>query len=144
MSWYSGSHDTITSSLAELGRGARGVDVGGQHPVGDHHALRLAGRAARVLQDDEPLGIVRRDLQPLAAGRGRGARQHRAHRLDRRITAVRVVERGEQLVDQQQLGVAVADAAARPLDERVERAHPHRQRQHHAGEAGQPAALDDR
>ena len=38
----------------------------------------------------------------------------------------------------------MADARPRALDERVERPHAHRQRQHHAGHPGQPAALDDR
>ena len=65
MSWYSGSHDTITSPSAQFGGHAAGVDVGGEHPVGDHHALRLAGRPAGVLEDDEPLRIGRR----LRAGR---------------------------------------------------------------------------
>ena len=73
MSWYSGSHETITSSGHELGRLAAGVDVRRQHAVGDHHALRLARRAARVLQDHEPLGVGRRDLE----ARRRSARRAR-------------------------------------------------------------------
>ncbi len=76
MSWYSGSHDTITSSGAEPGRVAAGVDVGGEHPVGDHHALRLARRPAGVLQDDQPLGVGRRHLEGVAARHAGRARQH--------------------------------------------------------------------
>ncbi len=130
--------------LVELGSGTRGIDVGGQDTVGDHHALGLAGRAAGVLQDDEPLGIVRRDLQLISRRRGRRAGQHACHQFDRRIAGGVLVEGGQQLVDQDELGIAVADATPGRIDEGVERTHPHRQRQHHAGDAGQPAPLDDR
>ena len=44
---------------AQLGGLAAGVDVRRQHTVGDHHALRLARRTAGVLEDDEPLRVVR-------------------------------------------------------------------------------------
>ena len=55
-----------------------------------------------------------------------------------------LVERGEQVVDQDELGVAVADAGPGRVDERLQRAHPHRQRQDHRGDAGHPAAADRR
>ena len=70
--------------------------------------------------------------------------QHRADRDDRRVARRRLVERGQQVVDQHELGVAVADAGPGRLDERLQRAHAHRQRQHHRGDAGHPAAADGR
>ena len=99
MSWYSGSHDTITSSSAELGRLARGVEVGAEHPVGEHHALRLAGRAARVLQDDEALGIVARAARALGArrtSRRRAARRPSARSADRPAPARRTRRAGRR------------------------------------------------
>ena len=89
MSWYSGSHDSITSPGASPAASQTGVDVRREHPVGDHHALRLARRAARVLQDHEALGIGRRDLERVAAGHARRAGQHAAERCDRRVTRLR-------------------------------------------------------
>ncbi len=70
--------------------------------------------------------------------------QHGTHRLDRRIAGDGFVERGELVVDQHQLGVAVADPGTRRVDELVERAHPHREREHHRRDAGQPATAHDR
>ena len=71
-------HDVVAATSPAAS--AAGVDVRRQHPVGDHHALRLAGRAARVLQDDEPLGVGRRHLQAVAARHAGRAGQHGAHR----------------------------------------------------------------
>ena len=66
------------------------------------------------------------------------------HRHERRVARRRLVERGQQIVDQHDLCPPMTDAGAGRLDEHLERAHAHRQRQHHARRADQPAALDDR
>ena len=70
---------------------------------------------------------------------GRTARQRLRRRVARRRLRRR---RAKSVVDEQQLGVAVADARPCRGDELVERAHAHRQRQHHRGQPGQPAAAD--
>ena len=67
-----------------------------------------------------------------------------AHRGDRRVARRGLVERRQHVVDQHELGVAVADAGPRRLDERLQRPHAHRQREHHRGDPGHPAAADDR
>ena len=133
-------HDLLRT---EFGRGARCIDVRGEDSVGDHHALRFARRAARVLQDHQPLRIVRRNLQSVARRIAR-ARHHRRHQLDRRVARTGLVERGEGVVDQYELRVAMLNPAAGALDEGLQRRHSHRQRQHHARDPAQPAALDDR
>ncbi len=131
-------------ALAEHRRLAAGVEVGGEHSVGDHDPLGLAGRAARVLQDDQPLRVGTGDLEPVARRDVGRPGEDRPHRLDRRVARRRRVERRQLLVDQHQLGVAVADAGPGRVDELLERAHPHRQGQHHRRNAGHPAAADDR
>ena len=83
-------------------------------------------------------------LQPITGGHVRGTWQHRADRFDRRIAGGRLVERGELVVDQHQLGVTVADPGPGRVDELVQRSHPHRQGQHHRGDTGQPTAAHDR
>ena len=128
----------------ELGRLAAGVDVGRQHPVGDHHALRFARRSTRVLQDHQPFRVVLGHLQPVTGGHVRGTWQHRTDRFDRGIAGGRLVERGELVVDQHQLGVTVADPGPGRVDELVQRSHPHRQWQHHRCDTGQPTAAHDR
>ena len=90
MSWYSGSHDSIDVGRRRARRPRTSASMlRRQHPVGDHHALRLAGRAARVLQDDEPLGVGRRELERVAAGTPAAPGSTDAHRLDRRIAGGR-------------------------------------------------------
>ena len=77
-------------------------------------------------------GSSARDLERFGPGVA-GAGQHR--RPAGRVggsPGTGLVERGQQVVDQDQLGVAVADAGPGRLDEGVERAHAHRQGQHHA------------
>ncbi len=66
-------HDHVV--LGQPGGGDDGVEVGAEHAVGQHHALRLAGRAAGVLQDDQALRIGRRQLE----GIGRTATGARLH-----------------------------------------------------------------
>ena len=64
MSWYSGSHDTITSVVdVELRRDRDRVEVGADRAVREHDALGVSGRPARELQDGEPVGIVGRTLE---------------------------------------------------------------------------------
>ena len=132
MSWYSGSHDTITSSSrSSSAAAAMASRLAPKHPVREHHALGLGGRPARELQDDEPLGVVGRDAPAL---RRRGCPAPAAPTSsgsDRRVAGHRLEERGQLVVDQQELGVAVADAGPGRLDELLDRAQPHRQRQHH-------------
>jgi hypothetical protein len=128
----------------QLGGDGAGVDVGAEHPVGDHHALRLARRTARVLQDHQPFGVVRRYLQGVAAGDVGRSGHDALHRQGRRIALDGGVERCELVVDQDELGVTVADPGAGRVDEHLERAHPHRQRQHHRREARHPAPAHDR
>ena len=127
----------------DLGGVQRCVDVGRQHTIGDHDALRLAGRSARVLQDDQALGVVVRQFEAIAVRHVGCARQDRPHRFDRRVALDGGVEVGELVVDQHELRVAVPDAAAGALDECVERPHSHREGQHHRRDAGQPAAAHD-
>ena len=58
MSWYSGSQETTTSSLVEVGRDPRAVEVVADVAVPQHHALGLRGGTGRELQDRERVGIV--------------------------------------------------------------------------------------
>ena len=69
----------------ELGRLGDGVEVGAEDPVGEHHALGLAGRAARVLQDDQALGVGRRAARAADALGVAAAGLHRAERRHRRV-----------------------------------------------------------
>ena len=84
MSWYSGSHDTSTSSSGSSAAAARdGVEVGADRAVREHHALGIGGRPAGELQDRERVGVVGRALEVApavgAAGPGRSgvAADHR-------------------------------------------------------------------
>ncbi len=129
---------------AELRRLARRVEVGRQDAIGDHHTLRFARRPARVLQDHEPVGIMRWEFERITARHVGRAGHHRLHRLDGRVAFDRGVEGGQLVVDQHELGVAVTNAGSGRLDEHIERTHPHRERQHHRREPGEPAAADDR
>ena len=129
--------------VGHRGRITARVDIGGEDAIGDHHAFGLAGRAARVLQDDEPLRIGSRYLQAIAARHAGSTRQYRRHRGDRWITRPRLVERRELVVDQHELGVAVADARPGRGDEALQRTHAHRKREHHGRHSGHPAATHD-
>ena len=71
--------------VAHLGRLGQRIDVGAQHPVGDHHALGFARRTARVLQDHQTLGIVRGKLQRVARRHVGRTGHDAAHRQDRRV-----------------------------------------------------------
>ena len=84
----------------ELRRLTGCIDVGAKHPVRDHHSLGLTGGAARVLQDDQTLRIVRREFETFAAHRTDATGQHRRHRLDLWVAGGRLVERGEHVVDE--------------------------------------------
>ena len=59
-------------------------------------------------------------LERIALRYAREAGQHGSHRLDRRVVGAGLVERGQHVVDKNQLGVAVADASACGLHENVE------------------------
>ncbi len=114
-----------------------------EHAVGDHHALGFAGRTAGVLQNDQPFGVMRGNLQRVSRWHVRCTGHDALHRHDRRIALCSHVEVSEQIVDQQQLRVAVQDPPTGAVDEHVERTHAHRQWQHHGGETRHPAPSDD-
>jgi len=126
----------------ELRGGARRIDVCGEYPIGNHHAFRFARGTAGVLQDHQSLWVVGRNLKSLAR-RIAKARHDRSHWLNRRIARTRLVERGQGVVDENKLCIAVLNATASALDKCIERCHSHRQRQHHAGDTTEPTALDD-
>ena len=142
MSWYSGSQDTITSSSAssaardDASMLATSTRSGIITPFGSLVEplvyCRMTSRSGSCA------GISRRSADGHVGGAGHDGVEPDGRRIARR----RRVEVGQERVDQQQRGVAVDDAGARAVDERVERAHAHRQRQDHARQPGEPAALD--
>ena len=115
MSWYSGSHDTSTSSSASSPAAVGdGVEVGADRAVREHHALRVGGGAAGELQDGERVRVVDGSLE---VGRsdaqaadvvGSVARQHH-----RRVAGLRLDERREVGVDDDQVDVGVRPSVAR-------------------------------
>ena len=123
---------------------ATGIDIRAEHTVWDHDALGLAGGTARVLQNHEAFGIRRRSLESVAWRGFWGPRQYDPHRFERWIACRRHVEVGEQVVNQHDFRIAVTDSRPGILDEDVQRTHPHRQRQDHRRQPGQPAPSDDR
>ena len=132
-------HDLVGTKLR---RSARSIDIRGEYPIGDHHAFGFAGRAAGVLQDHQALWIVGRNLKALARRIARTGHDC-CHWLDRWVARTRLVKRRQRIVDENKLCVAVLNATASALDKCIERCHPHRERQHHAGDAAEPTPLDD-
>ena len=87
MSWYSGSHETSTSSSASSDVACDdGVEVRSRATrCGQHHALRLGGRPARELQDRQPIGVVADgvELHPGWGARARASDRAAAPTADR-------------------------------------------------------------
>ena len=112
MSWYSGSHDTSTSSSgssdvawAMASRLAPTVRCGSITPFGSD------GRPAGELQDRQPVGVVGGTLPRVGAGAAR-ARLHGVQLDHRRVAGSRLDERGQVGVDEHQRDVGVGDAHA--------------------------------
>ncbi len=144
MSWYSGSHDTITSS-----------DV--IEPAWQHASMLADSTRSGIITPFgslvEPLvycRITSRSGSGVGSSRASPDGSQRAPGSTALIDSIggvaldRLVERGELVIDQQQLGVAVLHTGAGRQHELLERPHPHRQRQHHRRRTGQPAAAHDR
>ena len=136
MSWYSGSHDTSTSSS-----------------TASSAASAMASRFAHTARwgSTTPFGS---DVDPLvncrmAFGSRVGCRRDEGcigdqvgEQHHRRIARLGRHEGREVRVGDHERDVGVEDASTGLVHELVERPHAHRQRQHHDGGAGEPDGLD--
>jgi hypothetical protein len=120
----------------DLGGVDDGIEVGGHAAVRHHHALRVGGGAARELQDRQRVRIVGGAFVPV----GRAAQLVEPH--DGWVVRLGIEELAELRVDHHDLRAGVHDQAAGLGDEVLDRAQPHRERQHDHGRARQPRRLD--